>query len=269
MFLRIALSAVIVCPLFAQGVKIAYDPVSADVVTARLKLNPSSNGDRAAALRKLFEEAGCTGAKLSDQAVAGAKQPNVICTFGGAGSTIVVGAHFDTPEIGSGVVENWSGASLLPSLYQSLQGAQRKHKFVLIGFTDRERGRRGSAFYVKSLGGEQAKVKAMIDIEKLGLTPTKIQMQGCDKGLSVKLAGIAKAVNLPVTGADNLAVGESDARSFQSANIPVISIHSVAGDARKIPGTKADLFMAIHMTEYYDSYRLIAAYLAYLDETLD
>jgi hypothetical protein len=26
---------------------------------------------------------------------------------------------------------------------------------------------------------------------------------------------------------------------------------------------------AIHIDEYYDSYRLIAAYLAYLDETLD
>src|ERR1017187_1362855 len=104
MILRILLPVVIACPLLAQGVKIQFEPVEEAVVKTRLERNPATNGERAAALHKMFEEAGCTGAMLADQAVDGARQPNVICTTaGGNGSTIVVGAHIDFAEDGRGM----------------------------------------------------------------------------------------------------------------------------------------------------------------------
>ena len=78
MFLRFFLSVAVACPLVAQGVKIQFEPVAVDVVKARLGRSPATNGERAAALHKMFEEAGCTGAMLADQAVEGARQPNVI-----------------------------------------------------------------------------------------------------------------------------------------------------------------------------------------------
>ena len=88
MFLRILLPVVIAYPLLAQGVKIQFEPVEETVIKARLERNPATNGERAAALHKIFEEAGCSGAMLADQAVADARQPNVICTFaGGTAST--------------------------------------------------------------------------------------------------------------------------------------------------------------------------------------
>jgi hypothetical protein len=269
MLLRFALFAVAACPLLAQGVKIEFDPVSPDVIKTRLGSGPSANAERAAALHKMFEAAGCKGAMLADQEVKSARQPNVICTSAGTtSSTIVIGAHIDFLEGGQGVVENWSGASLLPSLYESLRNTPRKHKFVFVGFADREKGRRGSSFYLKSLKEEdKGGIKAMINLEALGLAPTRIDLEQCDKSLSQKIGSIAKSLNLSVMGANDPRISESDALPFFTAKIPVLSIHSFSG-ARRPSGIKDDL-SAIHLDDYYSSYRLIAAYLVYLDQTLD
>lgn len=71
--------------------------------------------------------------------------------MGESPETIVVGAHFDHISAGSGVVDNWSGASLLPSLVQSLNNAPRHHTFVFIGFAGEEQGLIGSDYYVHHL----------------------------------------------------------------------------------------------------------------------
>ena len=42
-----------------------------------------------------------------------------------------MGGHFDLAEKGNGVVDNWSGSSLLPSLYQRLKSVSRRHRFYL------------------------------------------------------------------------------------------------------------------------------------------
>ena len=70
----------------------------------------------------LFEEAGCSGEHLTEQPVKHSHDPNVICALPGqSDAQIVVGGHFDFVDRGQGVVDNWSGCSLLPSLYQSLK----------------------------------------------------------------------------------------------------------------------------------------------------
>ena len=80
-------------------------------------------------MKSLFEEAGCKGDSISEQKVNGEKR-NLICTLKGeTDSMIVVGAHFDLIEKGDGVVDNWSGAALLPSFYQGLAEFNRKHTF--------------------------------------------------------------------------------------------------------------------------------------------
>ncbi len=271
MLLRFALSVAIACPLLAQSVKIQFDPVSQAVIKARLDRAPASNGERAAALHKMFDEAKCSGAMIADQEVKGGRQPNVICTSEGQSpSTIIVGAHIDFTEVGQGAVENWTGASLLPSLFESLHDTPRKHKFVFVGFADREKGRRGSSYYVKNLSdAEKSQIKAMVNVEGLGLSSTKVQLDGCDRSLSQKMAAIAKSLNLKVAGANDPVVAESDQLSFFEAKIPVISIHSIYGPNKKVPGTMLDKPGAVSMTDYYESYRLIAAYLVYLDQVLD
>jgi hypothetical protein len=95
---------------------VVYLPVSRAVVEARLGKYQGKNEQREATLKQMFAEAGCDGEHLSEQPVKESKLPNVVCVLtGSTDKVIIVGAHFDRVEQGDGVVDNWSGASLLPS----------------------------------------------------------------------------------------------------------------------------------------------------------
>src|SRR5207248_3251465 len=92
---------------------------------SRLARYGGDNQQREATLKQMFTEAGCDEQHLSEQLVKGSKLPNVVCTLpGSADRVIIVGAHFDRVPRGDGVVDNWSGASLLPSLYQAVRSEE-------------------------------------------------------------------------------------------------------------------------------------------------
>jgi len=65
---------------------------------------------------------------------------------------------------------------------------------------------------------------------------------------------------------DNL--GTTDSESFAPYQIPRITLHSVTQQTWSILHSPFDKMAAIKMNDYYDSYRLIAEYLAYLDDAL-
>jgi hypothetical protein len=116
----------------APSTRIQFKLVSPSEIQARLNLYKGSNKDRETSLLRLFEEAGCTPAHLSEQAVPKSGEPNIICVLPGETSQqIVVGAHFDHAGIGDGIVDNWGGASLLPTLFQSLAASSRRHTSCL------------------------------------------------------------------------------------------------------------------------------------------
>jgi len=118
-------------------------------------------------------------------------------------------------------VDNWSGASLLPSLLYSLSDEPRRHTFIFIAFTGEELGMLGSDFYAKSLTPEQrSRIEAMIN---------------------------------------------TDSESFVKYKIPRITIHSVTQETWALLHSDKDKLSAIKMGDYYETYRLLAGYLAYLD----
>jgi hypothetical protein len=136
----------------AAPYNVRFNPVSRERVEARLGKYAGDNGQREATLKKMFGEAGCDDQHLSEQPARGSKVPNVLCSLPGTSDkVIIIGAHFDRAPEGDGVVDNWSGASLLPSLYEALKGEARTHTYLFIGFTDAERGLVGSRDYVKQM----------------------------------------------------------------------------------------------------------------------
>ena len=235
------------------------------VVQERLKRYAQSNPARETVIKKLFSEAGCTA--LKEQPVQKSALPNVVCTLPGTGGgVIVVGAHFDHVRRGDGVVDNWSGASLLPSLYQSLSAKPRHHTFVFVSFTDEEKGFVGSQAYVKGLSEEEiARIQAMIDIDTLGLGPTEVWVHNSDPRLVKRLFSTAAAMNLPAWEMNVDGVGDSDGRSFKDRKIPIITLHSVTSETLGILHTDRDTLSAIRWSDYYGSYQLIAAFLSTLD----
>jgi Zn-dependent M28 family amino/carboxypeptidase len=227
--------------------------------------------ERRATLEKLFEEAGCTGESLTSQKVRSSKEPNVICTLKGneadAGA-IVVGGHFDLVDYGMGAVDDWSGAVLLPSLYQSLKSAPRKHDFVFIAFAAEETGLNGSHEYVRKLTREQrGAIRAMVNLECLGMTPPKVWASRADPSLLEAYWKVVAALKLQMFGVNVERVGDDDTHPFRDAKIPTISIHSITQETFPILHSKRDQVAAIHPEMYYDAYRVAATLLAYLDTT--
>jgi hypothetical protein len=252
------------------GQQVSYNLLSRDALQRRLNLYKGNDTAREIALRKLFTEAGCREANLSEQPVPQRKQPNVICTLPGSSSeTIVVGAHFDHVSDGEGVIDNWSGASLLPSLFQSLNFSPRKHTFIFVGFTGEEEGLLGSAFYVGQLPKDQiARIEAMINLDTLALGPTKVWVSQSDPRLVGALGQLAQMMKLPIAGMDVNGFGESDEESFIRDKICTLTVHTLTPQTADVLHNPRDNPSAIRLSDYYDTFHLPAAYLAVLDAQL-
>lgn len=262
-------SAAIFSPLNAQTV--VFHVVPQETVLARLHQAAHNNQERENTLKKLFEETGCTGPLLEEQPVKHVKIPNLICTLPGqADSRILVTAHTDHVTAGDGTVDNWSGASMLPDLYESLHAAPRRHTFVFIGFTQEEEGLIGSRFYAKGLTPEQkAKISALVNMDSLGLSPTAVWLSHADPELAKMAGRVAGAAKLPLQSINVEKVGESDAEAFAGLHIRSITFHSVTQQTLEILHSNRDTFHAIHVDDYYTSYRFLTAYLAWIDRELD
>jgi hypothetical protein len=249
-----------------------YKLVLREIIEARLQKYKGTDQQREAALKQLFSEAGCDDQHLSEQLVKGSKLPNVVCTLPGTSDkVIIVGAHYDHAPEGDGVVDNWSGASLLPSLYQAVKIDPRKHTYIFIGFTDEEKGEIGSHYYAREMTKEQiVATDAMVNMDTLGLAPTEVWASHSDKNLTGALVYLAKQINVPVTGVSVDQIGTSDSVQFSERKIPSITIHSLTQKAweAQILHTSKDKLSAIKLDDYYQTYKLLSACLAFLDQAL-
>jgi hypothetical protein len=242
-----------------------------EVVEKRLKSFAGDNQVREDRIHDWFAQSGCGKTNVSEQPVKFGLPPNVICVLPGeTQEVIVVGAHTDkVMRAGDGVVDNWSGASLLPSLLFSISAMKRHHTFVFVGFTAEEKGMAGSEYYVDHLTPEaRAQIEAMVNMDSLGLGPTKVWETHADKPLLDALASVAIASKLPVSAVNVDKVGTTDSESFARYQIPCITLHSITQDTLSILHSPFDKLAAIKMNDYYDSYKLVAEYLAYLDDEL-
>jgi Peptidase family M28 len=257
-------------PIYAQTVSFKFSQLPPSDIRLDLDSFTDGNAARESQLRKMFLKAGCAAADVKEDLIRRRDPPNVICTLpGGSGSVIIVGAHTDHADVGKGVVDDWSGAALLPALYESLHKTPRRHTFVFIGFTDEEKGLWGSKFYAHRLKRPQLQgIRAMVNLECLGLTPTKVWADRADRLLLSDLVLIARHYQLDLHGVNVDRVGDDDTHPFLSRHVPVITIHSVTQETWHILHSRKDNLSAINFNDYYDSYRLVAAYLAYLDATL-
>ncbi len=272
-FLRRFATALIACSalaVFASAQAIHFRLRSRARIEAQLNSFSTRNSEREALIRKWFAESGCKDANLSEQAIGRDLPPNVICVLPGkTPEVIVVGAHTDKVGSGDGVVDNWTGAVLLPALLYSLSARPRHHTLIFVGFSGEEKGLVGSRYYVDHLTSEQrTQIEGMVNFDSLGLGPTEVWASHADKPLLDTLASAAAASKLPVTTMNVDDLGTADSESFAPYHIPRITLHSVTQPTWSILHSASDKLAAIKMNDYYDSYKLIAEYLAYLDDAL-
>jgi Iap family predicted aminopeptidase len=263
LFAFLALASV----LGAQTIK--FTALSAGVLEDRLRLAHPKIAERYKRLRGLFEETGCVN--LQEQKVRGSKEPNLICAVDGSGAsprTILVGAHFDCSG-GDGVVDNWTGAILLPSLAKFLREETPRHTFQFVGFAAEEKGLLGSAAYLKQLGkDERQRIAAVVTMDSLGLTPTKFWPNSSNQDLVLMGARLAHSMKLEFAGVNVDRVGTTDSMTFHKAGIPVLSLHSVTQETWKSINSSRDMWSSLSWKDYYDTHRFVSALLVYFDRTL-
>lgn len=262
---------ILAAALIALAQPIEYRVPKEGILQERLKLAHPKNQERYWRLKALFDETGCRGDAFREQAVKGSKQPNLICAVVGTGESprkIVVGAHFDCTG-GDGVVDNWSGAILLPSLSQFLRESPHRHTFEFVGFAAEENGLLGSSAYLKSIAKPDRKlVAAVITMDSLGLGPPMCWPNGSTKELITAARIIAQAVQVKFGGVNVDAVGTTDSENFLRARMPVLSLHSVTQATWRKLNTREDVWRLVSWKDYYDTHRLLSALLVYLDRNL-
>jgi Zn-dependent M28 family amino/carboxypeptidase len=265
LILRLALA-------LAAGVAMSAEELHVDLATrelvhSRLEAGQVAHELRQSTIARLFADAGCI---VTEQKVF-RKTANVICTLPGESpATIAVGGHFDYVRLGRGIVDDWSGTALLPSLFAALSGTPRKHTYVFIAFSDEETGLEGSSLYVKRLTEDQRRnIHAFVNLECLGLGEPNVWTSRADKNLLLRLNQLANAMRLQINGVSVDKVGDDDSHPFIRQKIPVITIHSITQHTLEILHSPADGLAAIQTDLYYKTYRLAALYLAYLDLKLE
>lgn len=272
MILRVRLACVFLLAFAAFAQRIEFLVLKEGVLEQRLRSAHKKNDERFARLRALFEETGCRGDSIREQKVGGSKQPNLVCTVPGfdpTASKIVVGAHFDSVG-GDGVIDNWSGAVLLPSLAEFTRKKPKRHTFEFVGFAGEEQGLLGSRGYLKHVSKEDRRhIVAMIGMDSLGLGPVKSWPNGSTRELLIAASTVAASLNLSFSGVNMDNVGTTDSAVFKDAKIPVLSLHSVTQETWTTINSAKDVWSAVSWRDYYDTHRFISALLAYLDQTLE
>jgi putative aminopeptidase FrvX len=249
-----------------QTVRIEYGVVPAGTLESRLKLASHKLDERRSRLMEMFSEAGCGAGTVIQQKVPRTKEPNLICTVPGDNARkIVIGAHYDSAG-GDGVIDNWSGAILLPSLFQMMKAKKLRHTVEVVGFAAEEVGLLGSKEYLKShRGSEREAIAAVIAIDSIGLGPVRAWPNSSDRSLLNAASALASAMRIDFRGVNVDAIGTSDSMVFKNAKVPVLSLHSVTQDNFRIINSPADKLAAVSWKDYYETYKFVSALVMYLD----
>jgi hypothetical protein len=248
-----------------EAQKVQFVPENKAEVLEHFEQMPLNNPERAARIKTLFAREGCDGGMLQEQSVEGSATPNIICRLQGEGdNTIIVGAHYDRNSSASRPIDNWSGAALLPSLFHGLHERKRHHTFLFVAFADKGDDLMGASFFAAHLSpGQLRSTEAMVNLDVLGLSPTKVWASRSDKDLVHDLVVMEYTLKIPASQIDMTATGGTDADPFASRQIPSITIHSLTQQNLAEGATTA-----FRPNNYYDTYRLLCGYLAYLDAAL-
>jgi hypothetical protein len=249
-------------------ITIRFKPLPRELLQQRLSLLRKTSPERQFVLEGLLSTSGCGIKRLEVKD----HEPNVVCSLAGSSEKVIVlGAHYDHATKGDGAVDNWSGSALLPSIYDSMKDLKLRHTIVFVGFSAEEKGLLGSKAYVTSLApDERRKISAMVNLDTLGLSSTKVWSNRASPLLVNSLAAVAQALKLPLEPINVDAKGASaDSEPFFTADIPAITIHSVTMDTWNILHTSRDTLEQVKLNDYYETYRLITGYLIFLDQLLD
>ncbi len=208
------------------------DPVP-DSMRDLASLKQDSNPARLDALQQILRE---RGIPYELQTFASQATPhgrtqgaNLVITFGTGLREITLGAHYDALELKGGglidgMVDNGAGTIILVRVAEALKGRTLRHRVRIVLFDMEEVGMLGSQAYVAA---HRSDIAAAINLDIVGFGDTL----GYGLGKAAGTDRIQKALMMACAEQllmcmDSANYPSSDDRSFQDANIPVVSLGS-------------------------------------------
>jgi Iap family predicted aminopeptidase len=140
-------------------------------------------------------------------------------------SRLVVGAHFDSWDLGQGAMDNGLGVAQLFALARVLRDATPHHTIELVWFNGEEQGLWGSRHAAAKLG--EAPVVAMINLDMVGV-PIGVNALGDDSlvpALERWHATRAEKQRLP-KGVENINWAASDHTPYQLAGVRTVTFNA-------------------------------------------
>jgi hypothetical protein len=265
----LAILLISLLPAFAsdanQPPKIIFWNMQRHSVDMLVRHVPQRDADRLAQLKQTFHDVQCTGDNLRERPAG--EGTNLICTLPGTAEpgtkleTIVLTAHYEHEGAGMSAVDNWSGAMMLPFLYNALAAVPRQHTFV---FAEVD-GEAGSKDLIRAVPG----VRAVIAFEALGLGPLCFYIQSSGSVPSYTEALLKAAL---LRAADEIGKPQpeasipgswfriDDTRQYRYAGVAAILLHSVSKETKHLPGSVDDTAQKIDTDAYFGSYKLLCYY---------
>jgi Zn-dependent M28 family amino/carboxypeptidase len=135
---------------------------------------------------------------------------------------VIVGAHFDSWDLGQGAMDNGIGTAQLYAIAHALRGAKPRHTIELIWFNGEEQGLWGSRHEAAQLGNTP--VVLMINLDMVGV-PIGVNALG-DTSLVPALTRWhdARATKLP-KGVENMNWLASDHTPYQLAGVRTVTFN--------------------------------------------
>jgi hypothetical protein len=150
---------------------------------------------------------------------------NLVLTLPGrSAERVIVGAHFDSEDLGQGALDNGLGAAQLFTFALALRGQDLARIVELVWFNGEEQGLWGSRFQAAHLG--DAKVVAMINLDMVGV-PIAVNALG-DESLVPALErwNDARGVHKLARGVENINWFGSDHAAYQLAGVRTITFNA-------------------------------------------
>lgn len=220
-----------------------------------VEASPPGRAQRRERLRELFAANGCperVGAPERMGATA------VVCRLPGASPrSIVVASEYDSG--GWRRSDGWPGAAMLPGLYHALAVEPRHHTLVFVAFERRLLGPEARSWQLSRAldalaADERAQIAAVVGVRGMDENQLGVVATGADPGLFVDLRAVSQALEIPV----------KLLRPRRRDDLVGKTAPPLRPDGRVVP-LVAIAVAERGLSDYLDSFRFVAALLAYVD----
>lgn len=235
-------------------------------VAESVKQVPCKVEERMEGVRKLFLAAGANEDEIKVEKFDNDKTLNVVVRKAGkSNETIIVGAHYDRGEKGCGVMDNWTGVSIVAHIFKSIHRLDTQKSYVFVAFDREEVGLKGSAAMAKQIPPEERRnYCSMVNFDSFGQA-YPMALTNASSAKMVKFAeNLAKESDLKFTAVE-IAGASTDSYSFREKDIPSVALGGLGADWQKILHTSDDQIEKVNMESVYIGYRFGLVYIAKLD----